>query len=152
MYKIGYLKELKKKKKKLTFQEQYIHILLYFTWGSDKTSSPSLHQGFNLNCCSKNSQENIYMMTSGNAPDIPLPIHNPSGSCLWENLQREAEYSANILSSDTQRDLQTHLVYLCLIESASVWYLLIWNFFLFLLTECPIYGILAYKLIHLCKF
>ena len=56
MYKIGYLKELKKKKK-LTFQEQHIHILLYFTWRSNKTSSPSLHQGFNLDCCSKNSQE-----------------------------------------------------------------------------------------------
>lgn len=44
-------------------------------------------------------------------------IHNPSGTCLEGNLQREPEYSSNVLSSDTQQDLQTHLLYLCFSES-----------------------------------
>lgn len=152
-YKIGCLKELKiKTKKQLAFQEQYMHILLFLTWGSNKTSSTSFHQGFDLYCCSKNSQENIHMMTSENAPD-----KTSNTQSIWLLPMRKASKRSRIqckysLKWHPKGSANSFGVSLLNWIFASIWYLLVWNFFFFLLTECPIYGILAYKLIYLSKF
>ena len=84
-----------------------------------------------------------------------LLIRNPFGTCLRGKLQREPENGTNVLSCDTQRDVQTHLVYFCLskfllFRFGVSWYEISFSFVH--LAEYSIYGILAYNLIYLSKF
>lgn len=82
-------------------------------------------------------------------------IHNPSGTCLKGNLQRELAYSPNVPSSDAQWDLQTLylLPYLCFSESfiqiSICWHEVTFSSFQ---QRRSINGILAYNLIHLLSF